>query len=112
MDDEYKTFCEENGRFTDTGNYSTTAETVFQYVTGMIDFEEAHTALNDAEIETEILFTCVDRGAILGRDYKAKRSIARPQEKILHIRTVEQTDYYFDYTKIRINKDKTEIKLG
>lgn len=112
VDDEYKNFCERNNRFTDTGNYSTTAETVFQYVTGEIDFEEAHTALNDAEIETEILFTCVERGAILGRDYKAKRSIERPQEKTLHIRTTEQTDYYFDYTKIRINKDKTEIKLG
>lgn len=112
VDDEYKAFCEENERFTETGNYSTTAETVFQYVTGETDFEEAHTALNDAEIETEILFTCLSRGAVLGTDYKAKRSIDRPQEKTLHIRTTEQTDYYFDYKKIRINRDKTEIKLG
>ena len=112
VDDDYKTFCEKNNRFTDTGNYSTTAETVFQYVTGEVDFEEAHTALSDAEIETEILFNCVERGATLGRDYKAKRSIERPQEKTLHIRTAEQEDFYFDYFKIRINKDKTEIKLG
>lgn len=111
VDDSYKTFCEENDCFTDTGNYSTTAETVFQYITGDTYFEEAHTALSDAEIETEILFTCVDRGAVLGTDYKAKRSIERPREKTLHIRTVEQTDYYFDYYKIRINKDKTEIEL-
>lgn len=111
VNDEYKEFCEENGRFTESGNYSTTAETVFQFVTGDTDFEEAHTALNDAEIETAILFICLDRGAVLGHDYKAKRSIERPQEKTLHIKTVEQTDYYFDYFKIRINKDKTEIVL-
>ena len=112
VDDDYKAFCEKNERFTETGNYSTTAETVFQFVTGETDFEEAHTALNDAEIETEILFTCLERGAVLGKNYKAKRSIDRPQEKTLHIRTAEQTDYYFDYYKIRINRDKTEIKLG
>lgn len=111
VDDEYKAFCEEYDRFTETGNYSTTAETVFQYVTGEPEFEEAHTALNDAEIETEILFNCLVRGAILGTDYKAKRSIERTQNKKLHIRTVEQTDYYFNYEKIRINKDKTEIVL-
>lgn len=111
VDNEYKEFCEEYKRFTENGNYSTTAETVFQFVTGDTDFEEAHTALNDAEIETAILFICLDRGAVLGHDYKAKRSIERPQEKTLHIKTAEQTDYYFDYFKIRINKDKTEIVL-
>ena len=111
VDSDYKRFCEKHERFTDTGNYSTTAETVFQYVTGETDFEEAHTALNDAEIEAEILFSCVERGAVLGTDYKAKRAIERQQEKVLHVRTAEQTDYYFDYTKIRINKDKTEITL-
>ena len=111
VDDNYEIFCEDNAYFTETGNYSTTAETVFQYITGDTHFEEAHTALNDAEIETEILFTCVDRGAVLGTDYKAKRSIERPREKTLHIRTAEQTDYYFDYYKIRVNKDKTEIEL-
>ena len=109
--DEYKTFCEQNNRFSDTGNYSTTAETVFQYVTKQIDFEEAHTALNDAEIEAKILVWCFEHGAEVDHDYKAFRSIPRVIEKTLHIRTAEQTDYYFDYTKIRINKDKTEITL-
>lgn len=111
MDKAYFKFCEENERFTDTGNYSTTAETVFQYITNVPDFEEAHTALNDAQIEKQILFVTMARGAILGRDYKARRSIERAQEKTLHIKTAEQTDYYFDYTKIRINKAKTEIVL-
>lgn len=111
MDENFFRFCEENERFTETGNYSTTAETLFQYITFNPDFEEAHTALNDAEIEMKILFATVFAGAVLEHDYKARRSIERPQDKTLHIRTAEQTDYYFDYTKIRINKDRTEIVL-
>lgn len=109
--DDYKKWCEKYERFSDSGNYSTTAETVYQYVSGEVDFSEAHTALDDAEIETEILFACIDNGAIPGTNYKAKRSIERKTERTLHIKTAEQTDYYFDYTKIRINKDKTKIIL-
>ena len=111
ISDKYKQFCENNSRFSDTGNYSTTAETVYQYITGLHDFEEAHTALNDAQIETTILFACIKAGASLGVDYKAKRSIPRAIERTLHVRTAEQTDYYFDYSKIRINKERTEIVL-
>lgn len=111
VDDEYKRFCEKFERFTENGHYSTTAETVFQYVTGDTDFEEAHTALNDAKIETEILFTCIERGAVIGKEYRARRSIERKQEKVLHVQTAEQTDYYFNYEKIRINREKTEIVL-
>lgn len=111
IDNEYKEECEKHGYFTETGNYSTTAETVYRILFGNYDFIEAHTALRDAEIESEILSFCLNRGANLTRDYKAKRSIERVQEKTLHIQTAEQTDYYFDYEKIKINKEKTEIIL-
>lgn len=111
ISEKYKRFCEENERFSDTGNYSTTAETVYQYISGFHDFEEDHTALSDARIETDILTACVNAGATLGVDYKAKRSIPRTISRTLHIRTAEQTDYYFDYEKIRINKERTEITL-
>lgn len=111
VNDAFKDFCEHYGYFTETGNYSTTAETVYRYVSNNTDFIEAHTALNDAEIESEILLQCILCGAQLDKNYPARRSIERPQEKTLHVRTAEQTDYYFDYTKIRINKDKTEITL-
>ena len=89
----------------------TTAEILYRYISGNNDFIEAHTALKDAEIEAEILECCVNAGADLTKDYKAKRSIERKQEKTLHIQTAEQTDYYFDYEKIKINKEKTEIIL-
>ena len=111
INEKYKTFCENNGYFTETGNYSSTAETVYRYIFDDTDFIEAHTALNDAEIETEILFACIDYGADISGDYQAKRSIERKVEKTLHVRTAEQTDYYFDYSRIKINRDKTEITL-
>ncbi len=53
----------------------------------------------------------MDKGARLDNDYTAFRSIKRQVEKELLIRTAEQTDYYFNYSTIRINKDKTEITL-
>lgn len=56
-----KTFYKEaikNGWVSPSGNFSTSAETVYKYITGQEDFEEAHTGLEDVQIETEILFKC------------------------------------------------------
>lgn len=110
INDEFKAFCERNGYFTETGNYSTTAETIYRY---LIDnnFSEEHTALSDSIIEWEILAECMMKGANFETEYKALRSIPRLVEKTLHIKTAEQTDYYFDYYSFRMNKNKTEITL-
>ena len=112
FDDKYRAFCEKYDFYTDSGCYSSTAETVFRYITGLVDWNEEHTALSDSEIEATILEATLDCGAELNRGYTAKRSLGTPNvEKTLHIQTAEQTDYYFTYESIRINKDKTEIKL-
>lgn len=108
---DYMHFCEINEYFTETGNYSSTAETVYKYISGNNDFEEEHTALADSQIEADILYTCVLNGANLLDEHSAKRSIARKVNRTLHIQTAEQIDYYFDYNSIRINKERTEIKL-
>ena len=110
IDKAYKEYCEEHELFTDSGNYSTTAEAVYRYLFND-DFSEEHTALADSKIEAEVLRETIDRGADITIDEAVYRSIERKVEKTLHIRTVEQTDYYFDYEKIRINKAKTEITL-
>ena len=108
---KYKEFCEENSYFTESGNYSTTAEIVYRFLFNE-NFVEEHTALADALIESEILSICVhDYGANIENEYKTLRSIERTVEKTLHIKTVEQVDFYFDYNKIKVNKDKTEIVL-
>ena len=109
--EEYTQFCEDNQRFTDSGHYSTTAETVFQFIHKDTDFEESHTALADSEIEAEILLHCIKLGASLNTAYTTKRSIYRPQKKTLHLKN-KNDDYYFEYSSIKINKAKTEIKLS
>lgn len=73
----FHAFCDEFQRYTESGNYSTTAETLFQYISRDTNFAEDHTALSDAEIEAKILQTCSCAGAIIGQAYEAKRSIAR-----------------------------------
>ena len=44
-----------NGWVTEAGNVRTNAEKVHAYLSGNLDFVESHTALHDAQIETEIL---------------------------------------------------------
>lgn len=108
---EYKRFCEENNRFTESGNYSTTAETVFQFFTNNIDFEEEHTALSDSIIEWEILSKCVDFGLDWDKEYKVYSSIPRKVEKTLQVIDTDGKETSFNYQQIRINKDKTKIVL-
>ena len=75
IDNTFRAWCEENNAFTESGHYSTTAEALTRYIRSDTSFTEDHTALSDSEIEAEILFTCLDRGADLNGDYQAKRSI-------------------------------------
>lgn len=111
VDNDYLQFCEEQSLFTESGNYSTTAEAVFRYVSGNLNFKEEHTALNDSVIETAILAEAVNRGAVLTTNYVARRSIVRTVKKTLLLTAPDGTEYEFDYEKIRINKEKTEITL-
>lgn len=83
---DYTKFCEDNERFTDAGNYSATAETVYQYIMADPDFVEEHTALADSEIEAEILLTCLDLGAEIGKEYPVTRILWRNNEKPLTVK--------------------------
>lgn len=111
IDDKFKQFCEKNKYFTENGNYSTTAETLFRYISNNNGFNEEHTALADAEIETKILFECVARGAQIGIDYPVERSIERAVQKTLTVIDSEKNETVFPYTSMRINKDRTKITL-
>ena len=62
----YKKMCLASNKMSNTGLYfSTNAEVAMQYLSEKYDFIEDHTALSDAEIETEILFYCLKRGKIV-----------------------------------------------
>lgn len=51
----YFNFCIRNNLMTEKGNISTTAETVYKYISKNVDFIEDHTALEDCYTEYEIL---------------------------------------------------------
>lgn len=56
--DEYKKMCRDNGWATASGKYfPTNAEKAFAFVSTQIDFAEAHTAIEDAEIESYLFAT-------------------------------------------------------
>lgn len=61
----YKDYCLATKQLTNSGIYfKTSAETVFQYLTTKYDFKEDHTALSDAEIESQILAKIAKKGKI------------------------------------------------
>ena len=109
--DEYKAFCEEHNLFTESGNYSTTAEAVFRYVTGNTEFEEEHTALADSEIECEILAYCVELGCEWNTDYKVPRAIERVVTKTFTVIDRYNQPHEFEYTSKRKISGKDGFRL-
>ena len=58
--DEYRDYAMDEGLLTDSGKYyKTSAEVAYRFISRNRDFEEAHTALDDAEIESEILASII-----------------------------------------------------
>lgn len=63
--DKYRNYCLDNKLLTASAIYfKTSAETSFQYLMNNYDFIESHTALSDAEIESQILLKALKRGAV------------------------------------------------
>lgn len=61
QDEIYRKFCEENNYLTATNQPKMTAEVLYRFITGKNDFDEKHTALEDARIEKLIYFYCKHR---------------------------------------------------
>lgn len=113
VDDDYKDFCNEHEFYTETGaGYSTTAETVYRYLTQDKDYIEEHTALADARIESEILFKCIEKGLKLDTAYPCPKTMPRDIKRIVKIdynnEIILETEY--DYLRISKNRDTIKIK--
>ena len=73
---KYRTLARSLGWVSEAGNIKTTAECAYRYTSGNHAFNESHTALHDAEIESEILAACyaakgkVPYGIITGQPWK------------------------------------------
>lgn len=107
-DKEFQAFCEQNKLFTETGNYSTTAETVYKYLISDPDFVEEHTGLEDSLIELEILVRLVEDWENLPT--KIYSSVSRCVERILTV-DYKGEIHTFDYTKRRNKEKGSYIKL-
>lgn len=103
---EYQKFCDDNEYYTESQNYSTTAETVYRFLTQDCEFEEAHTALADSEIELEILLHCISNGCQWNKAYKVYRSIKRDVQKHLEVKDTEGNNFIFPYNSITVYKEK------
>ena len=106
----YQSFCEDNGRFTDSGNYKGSAEVVYQFLTDNPDFIEEHMGLFDSEIEAEILFACVARGAKLSTSYKVNKILPRP---VLHPFSIKMDGvevFKGEYAKKYVRNDTYNFK--
>ncbi len=58
---EYKQTCLDNGWTTASGKYfKTSAETTFRFIMGEHDFDEAHVAIDDADIES-VIFSMIGK---------------------------------------------------
>lgn len=111
-DKQYETFCEDNGYITEgkTG-YSTSAETVYRYISGNTGFIEDHTALSDSTIELGILCYCVTKGAKLGALYPAKVSVTRKVPNPYTVCVNGVPIHTGGYVKKSIRKDKDEYNF-
>lgn len=65
----YVNWCIEHNFASDKGNLSSSAESVYSYLSNCGDFEEDHTALSDCEIEAEILQAVFNRKKKLHTDF-------------------------------------------
>ena len=110
---EYKRFCEQHERFTDTGNYKGSAEVVYQFITNNPDFIEEHIGLFDSEIESSILFHCIEQGAQWGKEYKVNKILPRIIPKPFTVKVDNEVIYTGEYLKKYVRSDvysfRTEV---
>lgn len=64
---KYYNFCIKNGFVSKNGNISTSAETVYRFLTNNINFDEEHRGLEDVLIETEIMAQCYKKHKKMNR---------------------------------------------
>ena len=101
--DKYRKTCLQENWLTQSGLYfKTSAEKTFAYMTGNKDFEEAHTALADAIIESELLVKHLrNYKAKIGLTYFPFREVGNVYEYLL-----EKSIDYINYKEERKEKKK------
>lgn len=109
--EKYMDFCDMNNRLTKFGNYSTTAESVFQYLSENASFKEEHTALADSVIEWDILKHCIARGCKWNMNYETLVSIQNRHEKTFILTLPNGDNYEYKYRSLIFRKAERRLTL-
>lgn len=107
----FQQFCDRNELYTERGNYSTTAETLYRFIYDDMSFDEEHTALADSVIEYQILLECVKRGCVIGEEYKTYRSVPRKVEKSVMVKVANEILFIDNCNKYQIKETANEIQI-
>ena len=110
-DKAFQEWCDINQQYTESGNYSTTAETLFRYINDDMSFEEEHTALADSEIELAILCECIAKGCEWNEDYKVYRSICKSEIREFEVIDSDGHSHIFEYTSKRHFNNENGLKF-
>lgn len=108
--EEYQAFCEENGFYTESGNYSGNAETLTKFIRQDIDFVEDHTALSDSLIEADIILYMIDKyGVDITKEGKVYATVPRETEREMVI-VHNGVEHKFTYLKKLTRNGITTLK--
>lgn len=108
--DEYKAFCEENGFYTESGNYSGNAETLTKFIRQDKEFIEDHTALSDSLIEADIILYMIDKyGVDITQEGKVYATVPRETEREMVI-VHNGVEHKFTYLKKLTRNGITTLK--
>ena len=106
----YQNFCEINQRFTETGNYKGSAEVVYQFIQNNPDFIEEHMGFFDSNIESSILWECINRGANWAMSYKVNKVLFRKVMKPFMIKVDGKEVFKGEYLKKYVREDTYNFK--
>ena len=105
----YEDFCDKHQYYTESGNYSTTAENVYRYISSPT-FEEEHTALADSRIEWHILSVCLDLGADITSTYPTHNLVRERMDKLTI--KLNDTEHTFEYSSRRDYRPQGSSKVN
>lgn len=109
---DYKNFCDEHEMYTDSGNYSTTAEIMYCYLTNNANFKEDHTALSDSLIEWDILKSAIHAGANYETTYPIEfKAIEKKRVKTLTIKVNKEIIQTYKFNKKVIKNDTIYLTI-
>lgn len=109
--DEYQAFCDRLSLYTESGNYSTTAEAFFKYIADE-NFVEEHTALADSICEYEILKYLYDNCCGISSHESAPKICKRTATNKWQVKKGKDTLLEVDASTVSVYKKEYTIRIN